>query len=121
MKFFVPHARDAAEAQDLWDATRCFLAEQGYRTTARRIRRIAFEHDCEAFDLEVGGHHPGMEEDPLLTDQPEHPVFRCLVMAIFEASTRPCYYLCMPYRGVFRGYPWLVGLGAARAVEDFES
>jgi hypothetical protein len=60
-----------------------------------------------------------MEDDPPLTAEYEHPEFRCLVMAIFEASDRPCYYLCMPYRGVLRGYPWLVGFGAVTAIEDF--
>ena len=57
---------------------------------------------------------------PPLTDEPEHPPFRCLVMAIFEANNRPCYYLCLPYRGVFRGYPWLVGFEAVMAVENFD-
>jgi hypothetical protein len=120
MKFFVPRARSGAEAEEVWTATRRFLADMDYPTTDRRIRRIVFQHDCERFDLEVGGHHPGMEDDPLLTDEPEDPDFRCLVMAIFEGSTRPCYYVCMPYRGVFRAYPWLVGFGAASLIEDFD-
>lgn len=120
MKFFIPSAKDAAEAEEVWAGVRRFLADQDFPTTERRIRRLAFTHDCEPFDLEVGGHHPGMETDPLLTDQPEDPELRCLVMAIFEASSRPCYYLCMPYRGVFRSYPWLVGSNAVTVVEDFE-
>jgi hypothetical protein len=120
MKFFIPCTKDAAEAEEVWIATRRFLADQDFDTTERRIRRLAFTHDCEEFDLEIGGHHPGMEDDPWLTDEPEDPDFRCLVMAIFEGSTRPCYYVCMPYRGVFRAYPWLVGLRAASLIEDFD-
>src|SRR5687767_14684931 len=120
MKFFIPHARNEAESEEVLTSIRRFLADQDYPTTGRRIRRLAFTHDGEAFDLHVGGHHPGMEDDPELTDEPEHPVFRCLVMAILEGSSRPCYYLCMPFRGVFRGYPWLVGFHAVSAVEEFE-
>jgi hypothetical protein len=120
MKFFIPHARSDSEAEALLASIRRFLAGQGYPTTERRIRRLAFDHDREHFDLEVGGHHPGMEEDPPLTDEPEHPVMRCLVMAILEGSSRPCYYLCMPFRGVFRAYPWLVGFPSVTAVEDFD-
>ncbi len=118
MKFFIPHARDEAGSEVVLASIRRFLASQGYHTTDRRIRRLAFTHDGEAFDLEVGGHHPGMEDDPELTDEPEHPVFRCLVMAILEGGD--CYYLCMPFRGVFRAYPWLVGFRSVTAIEDFE-
>jgi hypothetical protein len=120
MKFFIPAARNEAEAEHVWAAVRHFLAANGYPTTARRIRRIAFCHHIEHFDLEIGGHHPGMEDDPPLTAEPEHPLFRCLVMVILEASNRPCFYLCMPYRGVIRGDPWLVGRGAVIHVEEFE-
>jgi hypothetical protein len=120
MKFFIPHARDEAGSEVVLASIRRFLASQGYPTTDRRIRRLAFTHDGEAFDLEVGGHHPGMEDDPELTDEPEHPVMRCLVVAILEGSTLPVYYLCMPFRGVIRGYPWLVGFNSVTAAEDFE-
>jgi hypothetical protein len=120
MKFFIPCSPDEAEGESIWNGVRRFLAEGGYPTTERRIRRLAFRHDGEHFDLEVGGHHPGMEDDPLLTEEPEDPAFRCLVMAIFEAGDRSCYYLCMPYRGVFRSDPWLVGIDSVTAVEEFE-
>jgi len=37
MNFFVPHARSAAEAEaeEVWDATRYFLIEQGYCLKSR--------------------------------------------------------------------------------------
>jgi len=120
MKFFIPAARDAAMAEEALDSIRRFLADQGYPTTARRIYRLAFTHDCEHFDVRVGGRHPGMDDDPWLTDEPEDPDLRCLVVAILEGSTIPCYYICLPFRGVIRAYPWLVGFHAASLVEDFE-
>ena len=119
MKFFIPHARDAAEAEDLWDATRCFLAEQGYRTTARRIRRIAFWSRGDHFDLEVGGRHPGMEDEWPVDGRPENDAIRCIVFVILEGLGRDWFYVCLPYRGVFRNYPWLVHVNEMTDIENF--
>jgi hypothetical protein len=120
MKFFVPAARDSAMAEQAWDATRRFLADQGCFTTRRRIRRLAFRHDGEEFDLVVGGIHRGLEFEAFLEAGGEDQVWRYLVFVILEASDRSCYYVCTGSRGVLRGFPCVVGLRAASLVEDFE-
>ena len=119
MKFFVPFARSEAEAEEAWDATRRFLADQGYPTTDRRLRRIAFWNRADHFDLEVGGHHPGMEDEWPLGGRPENPATRCTVIAIYEGQGGLWYYVCLPYRGVLRNYPWLVHVDEVTAVEEF--
>lgn len=121
MKFFVPAARDPAMAAHAWTATRRFLADQGCLTTERRIRRIAFRHDGEPFDLVVGGIHPGLEFESFLDAGGEDQVWRYLVFVILEASDRPCYYVCTGARGVLQGFPWLVGFSSTTLIEDFEA
>jgi hypothetical protein len=120
VKFFVPAARDPAMAEETWTAVRRFLADQGCPSTDRRIRRLAFRHDDEPFDLVVGGIHPGLEFEAFLEAGGEDQVWRYLVYVILEGSDRPCYYVCTGTRGVIRGFPWLVGFHAATLVEDFE-
>ena len=121
MKFFMPFARSEAQAEEAWDSVRCFLAEQGYFTTDRRIRRIAFWNRADHFDLEVGGHHPGMEDEwPVDGRWEENPAIRCTVVAIYEGRGSPWFYVCLPYRGVLRNYPWLVHRDEVTAIEAFE-
>ncbi|HMG47896.1 MAG TPA: hypothetical protein VK614_10600 [Allosphingosinicella sp.] len=121
MKFFIPAAADAAMAEDALDGIRCFLLEQGYPTTARRIRRIAFWNRGDHFDLEVGGEHPGMKDEWPLGGRREELGLRCLVVAILEKPDGDWFYVCLPYRGVFRNYPWLVHRDEVTAMEDFEA
>jgi len=121
MKFFIPAASDAAMAEDALDGIRCFLLEQGYPTTERRIRRLAFRNRGDHFDLEVGGDHPGMKDEWPLDGRREALALRCLVVAILEGAGGDWFYVCLPYRGVFRNYPWLVHRDEVTAIEDFEA
>ncbi|MEA3045265.1 MAG: hypothetical protein QOH47_3103 [Sphingomonadales bacterium] len=120
MKFFIPAARDAAMAEQAWQATRSFLADQGFPASERRIRRLAFWNRGDHFDLEVGGHHPGMEDEWPVDGREEDDAIRCIVFVILEAAGGGGYYVCLPYRGVFRNYPWLVHADEATDIEDFE-
>lgn len=120
MKFFVPAARDAAMAEEAWTGVRRFLAEQGFATTERRIRRLAFWNRGDHFDLEIGGHHPGMEDEWPVDGREENDAIRCIVFVILEGTGGDYYYVCLPYRGVFRNYPWLVHVDEMTAVEEFE-
>lgn len=120
MKFFVPAARDPAMAEQAWQATRRFIAGQGCPTTGRRIRRLAFGHDGEEFDLVVGGIHPGLEFESFLEAGGEDQVWRYLVFAILEGLGHPCYYVCTGAGGVLQGSPWLVGFASVTFIEDFE-
>jgi len=120
MKFFIPGARDAAEAEGVWQATRTFLAEEGYPTSERRIRRLAFRNRADHFDLEVGGHHPGMEDEEPVDGREENEAIRCTVFVILEASDSDWFYVCLPYRGVLRNYPWLVHRDEVTDAQNFE-
>lgn len=113
-----PRVRAFLLSERAREATRRFLADQGFATTARRIRRIAFSNRGDPFDLEVGGHHPGMEDEWPVDGREEEESIRCLVCSIFEGVGGDCFYLCLPYRGVLRNYPWLVRAEEATAVED---
>ena len=119
MRFFVPHAKDAASAEEIWTAVRRFLDEQDFPTTERRIRRLAFWNRGDHFDLEVGGHHPGMEDEWPVDGRPEDPAIRCTVFVILE-GIGDYYYVCLPYRGVLRNYPWLVHVDEATFIQDFD-
>ncbi len=101
MRFFLPHTSSPEQAEEVVRAVRLFLAEQGFPTRPRRFWKLAFRHNGEDYALEVGAMHPDLGEPVLL---------------ILEASSRPCYYVCTPNRGVLRGEPYLVGLPQTRAV-----
>jgi hypothetical protein len=104
MKFFVPGAETAQEAEEVWAATRKFLSENmSAQPCDRRIRRLRYTHDGRAYDAEVGGH-----------DNVEREV----VIAIFDATSM--YFVCTPNRGVVRGLPIMVGKPSVLDVEDFD-
>jgi hypothetical protein len=120
MNFFIPHASDADQAEEVWTGVRRFLADQDFPTTERRIRRIAFWNRGDHFDLEVGGHHPGMEEEVPVDGREENDSIRCTVYVILEGVGGDWFYVCLPYRGVLRNYPWLVHRDEVTAIQDFE-
>jgi len=105
MKFFVPHATDDEEAGQVWQAVRAFLAAQGLPTGSRRIWKLDYRHNCEAYSLEVGKPHRDLGED---------------VLIMLRACDRPLYYVCTPNRGVLRDEPYLVGVDLDTRVVDFE-
>jgi hypothetical protein len=51
MKFFVPAAEDAAQAEAVYQSIRRFLAEQVGRLTSKRIYRIQFSHNDKQYNL----------------------------------------------------------------------
>ena len=120
MKFFVPRASDAAQAERVWTNVRRVLADQDFPTTERRIRRIAFWNRGDHFDLEVGGHHPGMEEEEPVDGREEDDAIRCTVFVILEGVEGEWFYVCLPYRGVLRNYPWLVHRDEMTLIQGFE-
>ncbi len=101
MKFFLPHASSPEQAEEVVRAVRIFLAAQDLPPRPPPVGKLDFRHNGGDYALEVGAKHPALGEPVLL---------------ILEASTRPCYYVCTPNRGVLRGEPYLVGLPHTRAV-----
>jgi len=104
MTFFIPHARDRAEAEHVFGGVRRFLAEQGLPTEARRVRRLDYRLGGEALHIEIG--------DEVIDHEP--------ALLILRAADEPVYYVCTPNWGVLRGEPWLVDDDEHTRAEDFE-
>ena len=100
-KFFVPYAKDEAQAEQVWDATKEFMEKQGNIVTDRRIYSIAYTyHGEECFDKVGDKDRYGMEE----------------ILVLLE--TDRVYLCCTQNRGVVRGEPILTGKSNAH-ITDF--
>ena len=102
MKFFVPSADSEKAAEDIYQATKKFAAENCGPVTDRRIQTINFRDKGKAVTAEVGKIEPITGET---------------VVAILESNT---YLVCTPSRGVLRGVPILVGKHEVSSVTDFD-
>jgi hypothetical protein len=104
MKFFIPAAKDAAQAEDVYRGIVQFAKlTTSWQTTARRIFGIRYRHDGREYYSEVG------KEDPRVHE---------LVIAILESEA---YLICTFNRGVKRGEPVLVGKKEIVSITDFEN
>jgi len=56
MKFFIPAAEHAAQAEEVYGSIRRFVSKQVGRLTDKRIFRIQFSHDGKQYNLAVGDH-----------------------------------------------------------------
>lgn len=122
--FFIPHARDAAQAEGLLEGTRRFCQEQvPWVILPKRVKSIRFTHNGKQYVAEVGQpvrytqggrvflEHVGHDPNP----EPENEK---LVICLFE-TTDP-FLVCTLNRGVAKGDPILVGRREVEAVELFE-
>lgn len=57
-QFFVYGARDRDGAEVIWNATKTFTGDQGFRLTDRRIFRLDYLHEGEHMEAQVGLVHP---------------------------------------------------------------
>lgn len=106
MKFFLPAAKDAAEAESAYEGIRKFNAEQmGATLSPRRIYSVSGVHDGKPFSATVGQTFERLGET---------------VVAILLDTSRECYFICTPNRGVLRDGPYLSGTNEIRSVEYFE-
>lgn len=105
MKFFIPHAKDAAEAESVRRSVREFLSTQGLGTTERRIASITFRHNGKPYDAHVGKTFPDLREE---------------VLVILEGINPRLCYICTANRGVVRGEPYLVGNDDSTGIIDFD-
>lgn len=107
MKFFVPAAKDAAQAEEVYEGIRKFNAkEMGASLSPRRIYSIGGTHNSKRFVATVGEPFESLGEP---------------VIAILLDTSRNCYFICTPNRGVLRGVPYLSGSNEIDSVEDFEA
>jgi hypothetical protein len=106
MKFFLPVAKDAAEAERVYEGIRKFHTEQmGASLSARRIYSLRGTHNGKRFTATVGQPFESLGE---------------VVIAILLDETRQCYLICTPNRGVLRDMPYLSGNNEIDYDEDFE-
>jgi hypothetical protein len=106
MKFFIPAATDAANAEVLYDSIRRFNSEQmGATLSPRRIYSVSGVHNGRDFAATVGKPFESPGE---------------VVVAILLDTSRSLYFICTPNRGVLKGMPYLSGSNEVYSAEDFE-
>lgn len=102
-KFFIPKAKDDAQAQEVWESVKKFAEETlDWDVSDRRIFSIAYQKHGKDYYVEVGKPDPRNGE---------------LVIAILESII---YLVCTPNRGVLRGIPILVGRSELTEITDFK-
>ena len=99
-KFFIPAAEDAAQAEEVYQSIRRFVAEQVGRLKNKRIFRIQFSQDGKQYNLAVGDRSQDLGGER--------------VIAILEGRR------CTPNHGVVRGAPFPVGRDFVTHIEEFE-
>jgi len=106
MKFFTPEV-DAAQAEKFYEGIRKFNAEgMGATLSPRRIYKVSGVHNGKRFEATVGKPFESLGEP---------------VIAILLDTSRNCYFICTPNRGVLGGMPYLSGSDEIDSVEDFEA
>jgi hypothetical protein len=93
MKFFIPAAKDAEQAEQVYESVAKF---NNAPLSGRRICALAWRHNGNLMSCEVGGEAPsyyGTNEEP--------------VVAILDCER--LYKVCTTNRGVIRGEAILVG------------
>ncbi|MDE0484166.1 MAG: hypothetical protein OXI67_16425 [Candidatus Poribacteria bacterium] len=102
VKFFIPKAKDDAQAEEVWESIKKFAEKNlEWDVSDRRIFSIAYHKHGEDYYVEVGKPDPRNGE---------------LVIAILKSNT---YLVCTPNRGVLRGMPILVGGSELTEAVDF--
>ena len=103
MKFFIPHAKDKKQAEEVLQGIIKFAEKTiGWNVTNRRIFSLNYAHEGKKYYSEVGKLDDRVNEE---------------VIAILESYT---YFVCTPNRGVLRGGPVLVGKEEVNRIIDFE-
>ena len=104
MKFFVPAAKDAAQAESVYDA---ILKFNSAPVQTQRICALAWHHNGQQMSCEVGGEAPsyyGTGSEP--------------VVAILDCGS--LHKVCTANRGVLRGEAILAGKGSDSFPTYFE-
>ena len=106
MKFFLPIGRDAAGERETYNHLKQLLsAALATPFTERQICSLHYQHEGQAYDVDVG--------------QP-HPVNSEIIVAILERDLTPRYYVCTRTRGVFQGHPMFIEAHDVLSVTEFE-
>lgn len=109
-EFFIPHADDNEEAEEVYEETAKFVEQQrGSVTRKPRISSITYyDGDTDqALQVSIGDPVPRVGEPAI---------------AIYEsdADTFDVYYICTLHRAVIEGIPIMVGKNNVRQTEYFD-
>jgi len=106
--FWIPHADDSKEAEEVYKATAKFVEEQrGPVKREPRICRIVYydgDKD-ETYDVSIGETVPRIGEPAI---------------AIFESESLDVYHICTPTRAVAEGIPVMIGDRDVKRTEYFD-
>jgi|SRR5437879_1411829 len=103
MKFFVPHAKDEIQANQIYASSKKFCEDQtGWRVLPKKVRALRYRHDGSEYLAAVGAQDYSEGE----------------VLCIFESEVT--FLICTANRGVFRGFPILVGRQEVSDIEHFD-
>ncbi len=106
MEFFIPDAKDKAQEERVYSATKEFLSrELGAVFTDRRYFSIRYDHNGKEYYAEVGKPHAINGET--------------VVAIIYDRKFR-IYHVCTPNRGVKRDMSILVGADGVREAVLFD-
>jgi hypothetical protein len=106
VKFFLPPAKESADAEKAYDAIRQFVSKQmGAELGPERIYHVRGVHDGKPFTATVGEVFERLGE---------------VVVAILFDTQKKCYLICTANRGVLGGIPYLSGSNEIKSVEEFE-
>jgi len=103
MKFFIPHAKDDAERDSVYNGIFKFAQETTWKDIIeKKIFAIDYKHEGKDYHAEVGKIEDVEDEE---------------VIAILESEA---YLVCTKNRGVVRGMPMLVGKDEIKSISLFE-
>jgi hypothetical protein len=106
MRFFLPAANSRAEADAVIESIAKFI---GFPLPERRIFRLAFSHNGEDYDVEIG------KPAPRYYNEGSSPV-----VAILVAESGSPYAICLANRGVLRGSPIYASKESVSEIEYFD-
>ncbi len=106
MKFFLPAAGSRAEADVVLESIANFI---GFPLPERRIFRLAFSHNGEDYEVEIG------KLAPMYYNEGASPV-----VAILVAESGSPYAICLANRGVLRGSPIYASKESVSDIEYFD-
>lgn len=101
LKFFVPHATDPVEAENVWSQVRAFI-QKTTNYPAIKQRRVYHLEYTEGGKLRAATVGKGQ------------------ILIILESEHPPAYLICTPDRGVLQGEPILIGPDRVLSVQYFE-
>jgi len=106
MRFFIPHAEDAAQTDRVEAAVRKFIRDNLGKVSKRRIFQLSYRDKGKQVKSEVG--------------KPSHINGETVIMILYD-EPRDLYLVCTATRGVTGGMPILVSGREAGSVDFSES